>query len=75
MADVRSVLGARVRITASEGSYEGTVHSLDQHSRKLTLTKGNKIIFQRFVQQKKIRYLNANRFLAAGKNDFVSLGF
>lgn len=42
MADVESVIGARIRITTKEGSYEGTVHSLDQRNRKLTLTKGNK---------------------------------
>ena len=40
MADRSSFVGARLRVTTSEGDYEGTVHSIDTEKRKLTLTKG-----------------------------------
>ena len=42
MADKKSFVGARLRVTTSEGEYEGTVHSIDAGKRKLTLTKGEK---------------------------------
>jgi len=45
MADrSRNFVGARLRVTTSEGGYEGTVHSIDADKRKLTLTKGEKFV-------------------------------
>jgi len=45
MADrSRNFVGARLRVTTSEGGYEGTVHSIDAEKRKLTLTKGEKFV-------------------------------
>lgn len=42
MADKKSFVGARLRVTTSEGEYEGTVHSIDAEKRKLSLSKGEK---------------------------------
>lgn len=42
MADKKSFVGARLRVTTSEGEYEGTVHSIDTEKRKLSLSKGEK---------------------------------
>lgn len=44
MANRKSFVGARLRVTTSEGEYEGTVHSIDAEKRKLTLTKGEKFM-------------------------------
>lgn len=45
MADrSRNFVGARLRVTTSEGGYEGTVHSIDAEKRKLTLTKGEEFV-------------------------------
>ena len=44
MADRKNFVGARLRVTTSEGEYEGTVHSIDAEKRKLTLTKGEKFV-------------------------------
>lgn len=42
MADKKGFVGARLRVTTSEGEYEGTVHSIDTEKRKLSLSKGEK---------------------------------
>lgn len=44
MAEQSSFVGARLRVSSSEGNYEGTVHSIDTEKRKLTLTKGEKVV-------------------------------
>ena len=40
-------VGAKLRITTSDGSYIGIVHSIDTKKRKLTLTKGQNLLVTR----------------------------
>ena len=40
-------VGAKLRITTSDGSYIGIVHSIDTKKRKLTLTKGQDLLVTR----------------------------
>ena len=45
MADNGTFIGARLRVSTNEGDYEGTVHSIDVEKRKVTLSKGESILF------------------------------
>lgn len=45
MADKGTFVGARLRVSTNEGDYEGTVHSIDVEKRKVTLSKGESILF------------------------------